>query len=190
MLPDVFVPPETPTPDRVYEDLEARSRVRQAIAGLPPRERRVIALYYFRDVTMKQIGAEIGVNESRVSQLHARAIRRLRDALGSLVPPAEAAAIMRSALLSFQPKPQMARATLESSGWTSNAGRSEKPAGVVVSYPSVSRTARSRSVSRNGLASQRQPVSSRKRSASASATSPVTKIMRRDNAGAAEAIAR
>ena len=38
----------------------------------------MIGLYYYGEVTMKQIGAEIGVNESRVSQLHARAIRRLR----------------------------------------------------------------------------------------------------------------
>ena len=46
----------------------------------------MIGLYYYGEATMKQIGAEIGVNESRVSQLHARAIRRLRDALGTMVP--------------------------------------------------------------------------------------------------------
>jgi hypothetical protein len=50
--------------------------------SLPPRERKVISMYYFGEVTMKEIGAEIGVNESRVSQLHARAIQRLRKALG------------------------------------------------------------------------------------------------------------
>ncbi len=50
------------------------------------RERKVIGLYYYGEVTMKQIGAEIGVNESRVSQLHARAIRRLREALGEMGP--------------------------------------------------------------------------------------------------------
>ena len=44
----------------------------------------MIALYYYNEVTMKEIGAEIGVNESRVSQLHARAIRRLREALGAV----------------------------------------------------------------------------------------------------------
>ena len=66
-------------------------RVRAAIASLPPREQKVIGLYYYGEATMKQIGAEIGVNESRVSQLHARAIRRLRDALGTMVPAAEAA---------------------------------------------------------------------------------------------------
>ena len=54
------------------------------------REQKVIGLYYYNEATMKQIGAEIGVNESRVSQLHARAIRRLRDALAHVVPAAEA----------------------------------------------------------------------------------------------------
>ena len=183
-LPPALVPAEPEQPDRMYEREETKERVLSAIASLPPREQKVIGLYYYSEATMKQIGAEIGVNESRVSQLHARAIRRLRDALGSLVPSAEAAAIMRSAILSFQPKPQMAKATLESST------AAVKPAAVVVSYPTVSRTARSKSVSRNGLASQRQPLSSRKRPASASATSPVTKMMRRDNAGVAEAMAR
>ena len=47
-------------------------------SSLPPRERKVIGLYYYGEATMKQIGAEIGVNDSRVSQLHARAIQRLR----------------------------------------------------------------------------------------------------------------
>jgi RNA polymerase sigma factor FliA len=179
-LPPALVPAEPEQPDRAYEREETKARVRAAIASLPPREQKVVGLYYYGEATMKQIGAEIGVNESRVSQLHARAIRRLRDALGSMVPPAEAAQIMRSAILSFQPKPQMAKATLESRGWTAE----------VVSYPSVSRTARSKSASRNGLASQRQPLSSRKRSASVSATSPVTKIIRRESAGTSEAIAR
>ena len=80
MLPAVLLPSEPPSPDRVYEQGEVRGRVRAAMATLPPRERRIIGLYYFGEVTMKQIGAEIGVNESRVSQLHARAMQRLRKA--------------------------------------------------------------------------------------------------------------
>ena len=189
-LPPALVPAEPEQPDRAYEREETKARVTAAIASLPPREQKVIGLYYYGEATMKQIGAEIGVNESRVSQLHARAIRRLRDALGSMVPPAEAAQIMRSAILSFQPKPQMAKATLETQAATAAPNLQVKAAAVVVSYPSVSRTARSKSASRNGLANQRQPLSSRKRSASVSATSPVTKMMRRESAGASEAIAR
>jgi RNA polymerase sigma factor for flagellar operon FliA len=192
-LPQALIPSEPEQPDSAYEREETKDRVRAAIASLPPREQRVIGFYYYGEATMKQIGAEIGVNESRVSQLHARAVRRLRDALGSMVPPAEAAQAMRSAILAFQQKPKMAKATLESRGWTAGGGhatnRVAKPE-VVVSYASVSRTARSKSASRNGLASQRQPVSSRKRSASVPATSPVTKMTRRASAGVAAAIAR
>jgi len=186
-LPAALIPSEPEPPDRAYEREETRERVRTAIATLPPREQKVIGLYYYGEATMKQIGAEIGVNESRVSQLHARAIRRLRDALGSTVPSAEAATIMRSAILAFQQKPKMAKATLDR-GVHSTDGFATP--GVVVAYTSVSRTARSKSPSRNGLASQRQPLSSRKRSASVPATSPVTKMTRRASAGVAAAIAR
>ncbi len=87
-LPAVLVPSEPPSPDRVYEETEARDRMRTAIGQLPPRERRIVSMYYFHDATMKQIGDAIGVNESRVSQLHARAIDRLRRILVAASVPA------------------------------------------------------------------------------------------------------
>jgi RNA polymerase sigma factor for flagellar operon FliA len=87
-LPAVLVPSEPPAPDRLFEQTETRDRVRAALAQLPARERRIIGLYYFGDVTMKQIGEQIGVNESRVSQLHARAIQRLRRLLSPAPVPA------------------------------------------------------------------------------------------------------
>ena len=80
-LPAVLVPSEPPAPDRLYEQSEVRDRVRTAMALLPERERKIINLYYFAEATMKQIGDAIGVNESRVSQLHARAIQRLKSVL-------------------------------------------------------------------------------------------------------------
>ncbi len=86
-LPPVLVPSEPPAPDKVCEHAEVRRRVRGAIAALPWRERTVIGRYYYSDLTMKQIGSEIGVNESRVSQLHTRAIRRLRERLGADLAP-------------------------------------------------------------------------------------------------------
>src|SRR5262245_32849061 len=86
-LPAVLVPSEPPSPDRLYEQGEARDRMRNALAQLPPRERRILSLYYFGEATMKQIGQAIGVNESRVSQLHARAIQRLRKVLEAGVAP-------------------------------------------------------------------------------------------------------
>jgi RNA polymerase sigma factor for flagellar operon FliA len=82
-LPPALVPSEPTAPDKAFEEQEVRDRIRAAIASLPPRERKVIGLYYYGEATMKQIGAEIGVNESRVSQLHARAISRLKKALGA-----------------------------------------------------------------------------------------------------------
>ena len=203
-LPAVLVPAEPERPDLKYEREEVRDRVRNAIATLPPREQRVIALYYYNEVTMKDIGAELGVNESRVSQLHARAIRRLRDALGAEITPVAASQALREAIAAFEAKPKMAKATLggakepkvpmpESDTRVPQAA--QKRAGLVLvsnnaDHDSVSRAERSKSPSLKGLDSQRQPVSSRKRSASVPATSPVTKITRRANAGVAAAIAR
>jgi RNA polymerase sigma factor for flagellar operon FliA len=189
-LPAVLVPVEPERPDLAYERCEVKNRVRAAIETLPVRERRVVALYYYSEVTMKEIGAELGVNESRVSQLHARAIRRLREALGAEFTPA-AVHSMRAAILAFQVKPRMAKAGLPGSD-TRVAASAERRAegGVVVPYDNASRAARNNSPSRNGLASQRQPVSSRNRSASVPATAPVTKITRRTSAGVAAAIAR
>lgn len=130
-LPQALVPSEPEQPDTAYERAETRDRVLQAIASLPPREQKVISLYYYGEVTMKQIGAEIGVNESRVSQLHARAIRRLRDALGEMNP--QEAQEVRQALVAFASKKPTAKVT---------ATRERKPGrtGVVLPYkPAVKR---------------------------------------------------
>lgn len=102
MLPPALVPSEPQAPDSALEEKEVRDRIRAAIAALPPRERRVVALYYYGEATMKQIGADIGVNESRVSQLHARAIQRLRKSLGGESSTEEAAQALRPAVLAFQ----------------------------------------------------------------------------------------
>jgi RNA polymerase sigma factor for flagellar operon FliA len=222
-LPAVLVPAEPERPDLAYERTEVRTRVRGAIDTLPVRERRVISLYYYGEVTMKEIGAELGVNESRVSQLHARALRRLRESLhadagavlgtpvlGSELTPAAAVALVRTAVLAFEARPKMARARLRDQAVTTPAvplqpsglaagavpeSDTAVPAaahrrGVLVDYATASRAARSKSPSRNGLASQRQPVSSRNVSASVPATAPVTKITRRARAGVTVAIAR
>ena len=86
-LPPVLVPSEPTAPDKACEQGEVQRQVRAAIGALPPRERKVIGMYYFGEVTMKKIGMAIGVNESRVSQLHARAVQRLRKLLGSDMAP-------------------------------------------------------------------------------------------------------
>ena len=87
-LPPVMTPAAPAAPDEECELHEIRDRLRAALAALPSRERKLIGMYYYGEATMKEIGAELGVNESRVSQLHARAIRRLRDLLGPDLAPA------------------------------------------------------------------------------------------------------
>ncbi len=191
-LPAVMVPAEPERPDLQYERAEVKNRVRSAIATLPAREQKVIALYYYREVTMKDIGAELGVNESRVSQLHARAIRRLKEALGAEITPMAASAVLRSAILAFE-KPKMTKAQIrqpESDTRVPIAAQKRAKSAVVLPYASVSRAARSKSPSLNGFANHRQAVSSRKRSASVPATSPVTKMTRRASVGVAAAMAR
>jgi RNA polymerase sigma factor for flagellar operon FliA len=60
---------------------ERADLVADAIAGLPEKERTVVALYYHEGITMKEVGAVLGLTESRVSQLHAQALLRLRGLL-------------------------------------------------------------------------------------------------------------
>ncbi|HUQ11891.1 MAG TPA: FliA/WhiG family RNA polymerase sigma factor, partial [Steroidobacteraceae bacterium] len=110
-LPTVLVPSEPDAPDTAYEKAETRDRVRAAIYALPPREQKVISLYYYQEATMKEIGAEIGVNESRVSQLHARAIKRLRESLGQ-IGPRQVVAIREALVEIASSRPAMAKAAL------------------------------------------------------------------------------
>jgi RNA polymerase sigma factor for flagellar operon FliA len=56
----------------------------EAIANLPDRERLVMTLYYYEEMTMREIGLALGVVESRVSQVHASAVVHLRSALKDL----------------------------------------------------------------------------------------------------------
>jgi RNA polymerase sigma factor FliA len=61
---------------------EIRRLVRNALLELPRREGQILVLYYFEELTMKQIGALLGVVESRISQMHASVMQRLRNRLG------------------------------------------------------------------------------------------------------------
>src|SRR5204863_4819968 len=69
-----------------FESNELTRLLAEAIEELPEKERLVLSLYYVEEFTMKEIGALLGVNESRVSQLHTKATLRLRGKLGKLVP--------------------------------------------------------------------------------------------------------
>jgi RNA polymerase sigma factor for flagellar operon FliA len=63
---------------------ELEERLAEAIQNLPDRERLVMTLYYFEEMTMREIGLALGVVESRVSQVHASAVVHLRSALKDL----------------------------------------------------------------------------------------------------------
>jgi RNA polymerase sigma factor for flagellar operon FliA len=66
------------------EQREVRNSLVDAVEGLPPQERTVIALYYFEGQTLKEIKSALGVSESRVSQIHAQAVIHLRQRLREL----------------------------------------------------------------------------------------------------------
>jgi RNA polymerase sigma factor for flagellar operon FliA len=56
----------------------------KAIEELPEREKMVISLYYFEELTLKEIGMVLGISESRVSQLHTRALLKLKNKLSRI----------------------------------------------------------------------------------------------------------
>jgi RNA polymerase sigma factor for flagellar operon FliA len=76
--------PASPEEDPLFLCLVAESRQRliDAIEELPEKERLVLTLYYYEELTMREIGLTLGVVESRVSQIHSGAVRRLRSTLG------------------------------------------------------------------------------------------------------------
>ena len=63
---------------------EMKQILANAIEELPQKEQQVLVLYYYQDLTMKQVGAVLGVGESRVSQIHSVAVVRLRARLGQI----------------------------------------------------------------------------------------------------------
>jgi len=68
-------------PVSVLVDRDNRRQLADAIAQLAERDRIVVSLYYFESLTLSEIGKVLGVTESRVSQLHTRAVLRLRAKL-------------------------------------------------------------------------------------------------------------
>ena len=79
--------PGRPDEDPLFKCLrgEMQERLTDAIQELPERERLVMTLYYYEELTMREIGLALGVVESRVSQIHASAVLHLRSALADLV---------------------------------------------------------------------------------------------------------
>ena len=67
------------------ETEEAREVLLQTIDGLPEQQRLVVALYYYEEMTLKEIGEALHISESRVSQIHTRAVKTLKGRLGRLL---------------------------------------------------------------------------------------------------------
>jgi len=82
--------PGSPQEDPLFRCLqgEMKQHLADAIDELPEKERMVLTLYYYEELTMKEIGLTLGVVESRVSQIHSSAVLRLRAAMGGV--PAKA----------------------------------------------------------------------------------------------------
>jgi RNA polymerase sigma factor for flagellar operon FliA len=76
--------PSSMNPDSTVEREEVKRVIVAAINELPEKEKKVLVLYYYEDLTLKEIGQVLDVTESRVSQLHTKAILRLRAKLTNL----------------------------------------------------------------------------------------------------------
>jgi RNA polymerase sigma factor FliA len=72
-------------PEARLQRTELRTHLAAALSGLPERERHILALYYDEDLTLAEIGAVLGISESRVSQLRSLALARLRTRLRALI---------------------------------------------------------------------------------------------------------
>jgi RNA polymerase sigma factor for flagellar operon FliA len=70
-------------PDRMCAHRQLQLTLERAMKTLPERYQKVVFLYYSNELTMKEIGELLGVNESRVSQIHKTALRKMADALQS-----------------------------------------------------------------------------------------------------------
>ena len=68
-----------PDPAKALDVGDLKDRIAESIAKLPEREKLVIALYYYENLTLREIGEVLGVTESRVSQMHTKAVLRLRS---------------------------------------------------------------------------------------------------------------
>jgi len=75
-----------PSPELAVEGGRMAARVRQAVAALPEKERRLMELYYFADKNLEEAGAELGLSKSWACRLHARAVELLRAAVEDTDP--------------------------------------------------------------------------------------------------------
>jgi RNA polymerase sigma factor FliA len=82
-LIDTIEDPQAAEPQMAMAHTELREALGDAISRLPEREKLVVTLYYYEELTLREIGEVLGVTESRVSQLHTKAILRLEARLAA-----------------------------------------------------------------------------------------------------------
>jgi RNA polymerase sigma factor for flagellar operon FliA len=75
------IPDRGDSPGALLERSEMRGQLAEAIERMPDREKTVLTLYYFENLTLSQIGEVLGVTESRVSQIHTKSVLQLRSRL-------------------------------------------------------------------------------------------------------------
>ncbi len=80
-LIDTIEDTDAPDPQGALSQTEMKEAIADAIARLPEREKLVVTLYYYEELTLREIGEVLGVTESRVSQLHTKAVLRLKARL-------------------------------------------------------------------------------------------------------------
>ena len=81
-LIDTIEDPQGLEPQSALAETELKEALAESISRLPEREKLVVTLYYYEELTLREIGEVLGVTESRVSQLHTKAILRLKARLG------------------------------------------------------------------------------------------------------------
>ena len=81
---DSIESPRSMNPEAIVEKEEIRQVIMRTLDELPDKEKKVLVLYYYEDLTLKEIGKVLEVTESRVSQLHTKAIMRLRSKLTNI----------------------------------------------------------------------------------------------------------
>jgi RNA polymerase sigma factor for flagellar operon FliA len=86
-LMDTIEDTTAPDPSRAFDIQAVKELLAEAIRRLPEREKIVIGLYYYEGLTLKEIGEVLGVTESRVSQLHTKAVLRLKGRIKDELEP-------------------------------------------------------------------------------------------------------
>lgn len=82
---DVNQPGHYVTPEEALDKSELKEMLIESLEKLTDKEKKVVLLYYYEDLTLKEISAVLEVTESRVSQLHTRALQKMKEVLGDYV---------------------------------------------------------------------------------------------------------